>query len=135
MVKVGSRRFGLVIDDILTTEEIVVKPMHTAVKRLACFSARDHTGRRPRCTHPQRRGPRAHADVCFDLGEEAGTSLGLNRQQESQAVLLFRHGPSEQFAAPLSLIRRVERVRMDQVERIGDREFLSGRRPDRCAAA
>ena len=59
------------------------------------------------------------------MGEEAGASLGLNRQQESQAVLLFRHGPSEQFAAPLSLIRRVERVRMDQVERIGDREFLT----------
>ena len=40
-------------------------------------------------------------------------------------MLLFRFGPREQFAAPLALIRRVERVRMDRVERVGDREFLT----------
>jgi two-component system, chemotaxis family, sensor kinase CheA len=127
VVKVGSRRFGLVIDDILTTEEIVVKPMHTAVKPLACFSGATILGDGRVALILSVEGLARHADVCFDLGEEtsAGAALGLSRQQESQAVLLFRHGPSEQFAAPLALIRRVERVRMDQVERVGDREFLT----------
>ncbi len=126
VVKVGSRRFGLVIDDILTTEEIVVKPMHTAVKPLACFSGATILGDGHVALILSVEGLARHADVCFDLGEETSAgAAGLSRPQESQAVLLFRYGPSEQFAAPLSLIRRVERVRMDQVERIGDREFLT----------
>ena len=40
VVKVGARRFGLVVDEILKNEEIVVKPMHSLLKPLTCFSAR-----------------------------------------------------------------------------------------------
>ena len=40
VVKVGARRFGLVVDEILKNEEIVVKPMHGLLKPLTCFSAR-----------------------------------------------------------------------------------------------
>ncbi len=34
VVKVGSQRFGLIVDRVLGTEEIVVKPMHPAMKAL-----------------------------------------------------------------------------------------------------
>ena len=38
VVKAGSRRYGIVVDEILNSEEIVVKPMHGSLKPLACFS-------------------------------------------------------------------------------------------------
>ena len=38
VVKAGSRRFGIVVDEILKSEEIVVKPMHGSLKPLSCFS-------------------------------------------------------------------------------------------------
>ena len=126
VVKVGSRRFGLVVDDILATEEIVVKPMHAAVKPLACFSGATILGDGRVALILGVEGVARHAGVRFDAEEDAGaTARAAARPPESQAVLLFRHGPREQFAAPLALIRRVERVRMDRVERIGDREFLT----------
>ncbi len=126
VVKVGSRRFGLVVDDILATEEIVVKPMHAAVKPLACFSGATILGDGRVALILSVEGVARHAGVRFDLGEEAAvTARDGDRPPEAQAVLLFRCGPREQFAAPLALIRRVERIRMDRVERIGDRELLT----------
>jgi two-component system chemotaxis sensor kinase CheA len=42
---------------------------------------------------------------------------------ESQAALLFRYGPDEQFAVPLATIRRIETVRMNRIERVGEQEL------------
>ena len=126
MVKVGSRRFGLVVDDILATEEIVVKPMHAAVKPLVCFSGATILGDGRVALILSVEGVARHAGVRFDPTEESAVAeRDGDRPPEAQAVLLFRHGPREQFAAPLALIRRVERIRMDRIERIGDREFLT----------
>ncbi len=126
VVKVGSRRFGLVVDDILTTEEIVVKPMHAAVKPLACFSGATILGDGRVALILSADGVARHAGVRFEPTEDAAPdAVVADRPPEAQAVLLFRGGPREQFAAPLALIRRVERVRMDHVERVGDREFLT----------
>ena len=126
VVKVGPRRFGLIVDDILATEEIVVKPMHSAVKPLTCFSGATILGDGRVALILSVEGVARQAGVRFDLAEAGGaTARGADRPPEAQAVLLFRHGPREHFAAPLALIRRVERVRMDRVERVGDREFLT----------
>ena len=126
VVKVGSRRYGLVVDDILATEEIVVKPVHAAVKPLACFSGATILGDGRVALILGVEGIARHAGVHFDPGEDAGVAAGgVNRPPEVQAVLLFRHGPCEQFAAPLAMVRRIEHVRMDRVEHIGDREFLT----------
>ena len=38
VVKAGQRRYGLIVDQILNPEEVVVKPMHGALKALGCFS-------------------------------------------------------------------------------------------------
>ncbi len=125
VVKVGSRRFGLVVDDILATEEIVVKPMHAAVKPLACFSGATILGDGRVALILNVEGVARHAGVRFDSAERAVDAAGVNRPPELQALLLFRCGPHEQFGAPLAQIRRVERVRMDRIERVGDREFLT----------
>ena len=36
VVKIGLRRFGLIVDRVIGTEEIVVKPMHPTLKGLRC---------------------------------------------------------------------------------------------------
>ncbi|MFC1746559.1 chemotaxis protein CheA [Candidatus Riflebacteria bacterium] len=38
VIKVGINRFGLIVDEIIGTEEIVVKPMHHLVSALTCYS-------------------------------------------------------------------------------------------------
>ena len=38
VVKTGNKKFGIVIDDILNSEEIVIKPLHSALVNIPCAS-------------------------------------------------------------------------------------------------
>jgi two-component system chemotaxis sensor kinase CheA len=126
VVKVGAQRFGLVVEEVLRTEEIVVKPMHQAMKPLACFAGATILGDGRVALILSVEGIARHAGVAFEIGaEHAQPDRGETVGVETQSVLLFQYGPQEQFALPLPLIRRIVLVQMDRVERVGDREFLT----------
>lgn len=125
VAKVGSRRFGLVVDNILNTEEVVVKPLHAALKGLACFAGATIRGDGRVALILSMEGVARHAGVRFDDVKEAAAADGDGRGPESQAMLLFRYGPREQFAVPLALVRRIEMVSPGRIERVGEREFLT----------
>jgi two-component system chemotaxis sensor kinase CheA len=125
VARVGSRRFGLAVDDILNTEEVVVKPMHSVLKPLACFAGATIRGDGRVALILSMEGIARHAGVRFDLTSEADTAADDGLRPEAQAMLLFRCGPREQFAVPLSLVRRIEMVHTDRIERVGEREFVT----------
>lgn len=126
VVKAGSQRFGLIVDDILTTEEVVVKPVHAILKPLAAFSGATILGDGRVALILSIEGVARHAGVTFDVNEEQPLiERNYGPSAESQAVLLFRYGPDEQFAVPLATIRRIETVRMERVERVGEQEFVT----------
>jgi two-component system chemotaxis sensor kinase CheA len=124
VLKVGSRRFGLVVDGILNTEEIVVKPLHPALKSLTIYAGATVLGDGRSALILSAEGIARHAGVSWDVEPPGAASEGV-RRAESQTVLLFRHGPREQFAVPLAMIRRIETVPADRIERVGDREFVA----------
>jgi two-component system chemotaxis sensor kinase CheA len=123
VVKVGAQRFGLVVDQLLDTEEIVVKPMHPALRSLRCFCGATIRGDGRVALILDIEGIARYARIAADRGrpevaaaEEAG---------EHQEILVFRHGPREQFAVPLAMVRRIEEVRLSALERVGNREYLT----------
>jgi two-component system chemotaxis sensor kinase CheA len=125
VAKVGSRRFGLVVDDILNTEEVVVKPLHAALKPLACFAGATIRGDGRVALILSMEGVARHAGVRFDDVKEPAAADGDGRGPETQAMLLFKSGPREQFAVPLALVRRIEMVSPGRIERVGEQEFLT----------
>jgi two-component system chemotaxis sensor kinase CheA len=126
VVKVGSQRFGLIVDTILTTEEIVVKPMHATMKGLASFSGATIMGDGRVALILSIEGIARHAGVSFEVGQEqAVTAPDQLSRNETQTVLLFKYGPQEQFAVPLAMIRGIEMVRTSKIEHVGTREFLT----------
>jgi two-component system chemotaxis sensor kinase CheA len=127
VAKVGSRRFGLVVDDILDTEEIVVKPLHAALKALPVYSGATVLGDGRAALILSAEGIARHAGVAWEGAARPGADGGPDgaARAESQTVLLFRYGPHEQLAVPLALIRRIEMVQAGRIERVGDREFVA----------
>jgi len=128
VVKVGERRFGLVVDEILTNEEIVVKPMHSLLRPLACFSGATILGDGRVALILNMEGIAQHAAVRFGAAGDqrggqrlpaAGTQLA-----ETTPALLFRCGPQEQFAVPLAMIRRLVMIDPGRIERVGLREYI-----------
>jgi two-component system chemotaxis sensor kinase CheA len=126
VVKVGSRRIGLVVDDILNAEEIVVKPLHTVLKTLSIYSGATVLGDGRAALILGAEGIARHVGVSWEAAARSESDTHDEAvRAESQTVLLFRYGPREQLAAPLGLIRRIELVEPGRIERVGDREFVS----------
>ncbi|MEW6671279.1 MAG: chemotaxis protein CheA [Thermodesulfobacteriota bacterium] len=118
-------RYGLIVDGILGTEEIVVKPMHRALKSLAIYAGATIMGNGKVALILDVEGIARHAETMLDL---AATTTDIEPgpdKRELQRVLLFRSGPKEQYALPVAQIRRIEKVALSAVERIGEREYIT----------
>lgn len=127
VVRVGSSRMGLIVDHVLGTEEIVVKPMHSALKKLDCYTGATVMGDGRVALILNVDGIAEHAGISAarDAEHEAAISEVSGRLDETQSVLLFRSGAKEQFAVALPLVRRLERIRREDFEEAGDREFIN----------
>jgi len=90
VLRAGSSRYGLIVDRILGIEEIVLKPMHWAVKSLEIFSGATIMGNGRVLLILDVEGVARHAETMLDLAVTAeDIDKGLD-SQESQHVLLFR---------------------------------------------
>ncbi len=125
VVKVGARRFGLIVDEILKNEEIVVKPMHSLMKPLAAFSGATILGDGRVALILNMEGLAQHAGIRFGTHMEQRPSVAAYRPAEATAALLFKYGAQEQFAVPLAMIRRLVMIDRNRIERVGQREFVT----------
>ncbi len=124
VVRTGNRRFGLIIDRVLGTEDIVVKAIHPVLAGLRIYSGLTVMGDGGVVLILDMEGICHHAGLRFHAPEQT-ESEESGRIAEVQTVLLFKNGLSEQFALALPLIRRVERIAAADIEKVGEREFVT----------
>jgi two-component system chemotaxis sensor kinase CheA len=127
VVKIGVKRFGLIVDRVIGTEEIVVKPMHSAIKNLDIYSGATVMGDGKVALILDIEGIARHTriELNSNLDEESANQTKEIVARETQTVLLIQSGKTEQFAIPLPLVRRIEKISVDQIERIGNKEFIT----------
>lgn len=129
VVKDRRRRFGLVVDRVLDTEEIVVKPLSSYLKAARCYSGATIMGDGKLALILDVPGIAELAGMALkDVEAEVSVQKKPEAMQgEPQSVLLFRSGGHELFGVHLELLVRVEKIRADRLERIGDKEFVTYR--------
>ncbi|MCF6268245.1 MAG: hybrid sensor histidine kinase/response regulator [Melioribacteraceae bacterium] len=127
VLKVGTLKFGLIVDEVVGTEEIVVKPMHSINKSISIYTGATIMGDGSVALILDADGIAKHTGVTTELAEEEDVALTMKNYQhvESQTILLFKNGAEEQFAVALPLIRRIEKIRMKDIEQIGHKEFIT----------
>ncbi len=129
VLKTGENRYGLVVDEVLDSEEVVVKQLPISLKESHCYAGATIMGDGSVAMILDILGIADAAGLRFtDLAKAVGTdehSDSYLDRTESQTLLLFRTAPDgERFALNLSLISRIEKVAMTDVQRVGNREFL-----------
>ena len=128
VVKIGTKRFGIIVDRVIGTEEIVVKPMHSATKILNIYSGATVMGDGRVALILDIEGIARHEKIRHSKElEEELTGEGKtidNVKIEKQTVLLLKSGPNEQFAVPLPLIKRIERINVSHIEKVGQKEMI-----------
>ncbi|MFC1516446.1 chemotaxis protein CheW [Thermodesulfobacteriota bacterium] len=125
VLKAGNSRYGLIVDEILGTEEIVVKPMHWAVKSLGIYSGATIMGNGKGALILDVEGIARHTGIMLDIDMTAVDEDKRIRDEDLQTVLLFKSGEKEQFAMALPLIRRIEPISMSHIEQVGEKEYIT----------
>lgn len=120
IVAAGDQRFGLVVDDILDTEEIVVKPLSRHLRSLAYYAGATIRGDGRICLILDMPGiMRAGRITTIDRAAQQDDTEFVDTDR-FQEFLVFDLGNDEQFALPLLLVNRVEQHPARNLSRINN---------------
>jgi two-component system, chemotaxis family, sensor kinase CheA len=131
VTQVGSQTFGIVVDGVFHTEEIVVKPMSTKLRHIAMFSGNTILGDGSVIMIIDPNG------IARSVGSSAAaTAHGASAEEEDEhhvqvedttSMLVFRAGSPEPKAVPLSLVTRLEEVDAKKIEHSNGRYLVQYR--------
>jgi two-component system chemotaxis sensor kinase CheA len=129
VLQAEDRQFGLVVDGINDTQEIVVKPLGKQLKGLTVYAGATIMGD----------GKVALILDVLGIGQRSGV-LAQSREQtrsatehkaqsaiDQQRLLLFCAGSFERLAVPLSLVARLEEFPRSSIEHAGGRQVVQYR--------
>lgn len=130
VVDTGQTRFGLVVDALHDSEEIVVKPLGRHHKNCRKLAGATILGD-------------GHVALILDIAGIAGdenlrgdeeiqdknaeANASNSKKEEMQSLLFFKNNAKDSFVVPMDIIARIERVRVDQIDTVGGREVLQYR--------
>lgn len=127
VVQADQQRFGLLVDRVLTTEEIVVTPLAARLKAIGVYSGATvlGDGRVALILDVQAIARRAITRDS-ELSTRDANAASVTRAEVEQ-VLVAGIGGGRRVAMPLASVARLEHVRAEQVELVGGREVVQYR--------
>lgn len=133
VVSTGAMKYGLVVDNLHDSEEIVVKPLGRDLKKCKGYAGATIMGD----------GRVALILDVSNLAQMAGLStvegtvraaqvaeaerVSIRAGYDKQSLLLFRSAEDEQFAAPLNLVERIEKIKLTDIEHVGGKKVIKYR--------
>jgi len=125
----GGRNVGLVVDNVLDTEEIVVKPLSDSLRNVSAYSGATILGDGSVIMILDPNGlageivSAMEEDAAYDMSSASVTEI----DQQTQRLLLVRAGGEEPKAVPLALVTRLEEFDPDTIEATNDRQVVQYR--------
>jgi two-component system chemotaxis sensor kinase CheA len=130
VTRVGAQTFGVVVDSVFHTEEIVVKPMATKLRHIGMFSGNTILGDGSviMIIDPNGVSQEIGASVAGAVAAHADTEAEQRTAVENMvSLLVFRAGSPEPKAVPLSLVTRLEEIDCKKIELSNGRHMVQYR--------
>lgn len=133
IVSNGIMKYGLVVDQLLDSEEIVVKPLGQHLKSCTIYAGATILGDgRISLILDVANIAVAAGLTSVDESDRAHeitrkTASDAIAERERQALLVFRSNTEEQFAVPLNQVIRIEKIKKSQIEEIGGKRVIQYR--------
>jgi two-component system chemotaxis sensor kinase CheA len=122
VLQADERTFGLVVDEIRDTEEIVVKPLWKRLKSLSCYAGATVMGD----------GRVALILDSMGLGQQVGLvaesrqqhtlaqqAVAAEKARQEELILLCQLGGAGRLAIPLAKVARLEELPRSRIEQVG----------------
>lgn len=119
VIQVGTSLFGLLVDKVFRTEEIVVKPLSSVLRHVTMFSGNTILGDGSviMIIDPNAVGAMVGTVDAKAAQAHKATVDKAEANEGRTALLLFRAGSQTLKAVPLSLITRLEEISVEAIER------------------
>jgi two-component system chemotaxis sensor kinase CheA len=131
VLQADEQQFGLIVDEITDTEEIVVKPLGKQLKGISAYSGATimGDGRVALILDVSGLAQRARviAEAHESAHEEARGQAGAEQVRDEHALLLAENGLEGRVAIPLSMVARLEEFPRTVVEHAGTQEVMQYR--------
>ena len=129
VTQVGSQTFGIVVDAVFHTEEIVVKPMSSKLRHIAMFSGNTILGDGSviMIIDPNGVAQALGSTVTSQMAHVDAGAKPASSDEQSTSLLLFRAGSAQQKAVPLSLVTRLEEIDARKIEMSNGRHMVQYR--------
>jgi two-component system chemotaxis sensor kinase CheA len=130
VTQVGTYTFGIIVDRVFDTEEIVVKPVAPILRDISMFSGNTILGDGSVIMILDPNGIAAgtgEIGVSDSAKVAAEAAAKAGRRDDLTSLLLFRAGGGAPKAVPLALIARLEEIDLAQVEYSHDRPVVQYR--------
>jgi len=131
VVTTGTFEYGLVVDELHDSIEIVVKPLGRQLKHLREYAGATIMGNGKVALILDIDGLARVASLTSMSGTSRAMELAEEAQREKyqdlQSFLLFRNGPKEQCAVSLDLVKRIEHVKALEIEIAAGRRVMQYR--------
>ena len=124
LVDTGAFEYGLVVDDLHDTVEIVVKPMGRHLQGLREYAGATILGDGQVAVILDVAGLAQRAGLSRATAASVTAQCAEDTSGEIHSLLLFQNAPNEHCAVPIELVTRVARVRSAQVEHLGGRRTM-----------
>lgn len=132
--RIGGNKFGMIVDELFDTEEIVVKPLSSFLKHSACFSGATILGDGRVITILDMAGVAEAANLHFsDVEAEEQRRREEEAKREARAraarrsVIIFNASSDEYFAVAQDTVLRLERLKVSDIKLVGNQEYLEYR--------
>lgn len=119
VTQVGTYTFGIIVNRVFDTEEIVVKPVAPILRHINMFSGNTILGDGSVIMILDPNG------IAGSTGEMVGSSQATTEtattrdthEEDRQSLLVFRAGGNDLKAVPLALVARLEEIDIAEIER------------------
>jgi two-component system, chemotaxis family, sensor kinase CheA len=129
VLQVEGRRFGLVVDRVLNTDEIVVKPLSSRLKDIGVYAGATILGDGAVALILDVTSLARRASLAVDAVQRTEPADGGAEAVSAQTTgrLLITGVGDRRVAIPLDMVTRLEEFAADRIERIGSREVVQYR--------
>jgi two-component system, chemotaxis family, sensor kinase CheA len=129
VTQVGSQTFGIVVDGVFHTEEIVVKPMSSRLRHIAMFCGNTILGDGSVILIIDPNGVVQTIGMAEATRQIAGEDRGaaVTEEAATESMLVFRAGSPNPMAVPLSLVTRLEEIDAKTIEMSSGRPLVQYR--------
>ncbi|MBF0241602.1 MAG: chemotaxis protein CheW [Desulfamplus sp.] len=132
VVSAGVHKYGLVVDELKDSEEIVVKPLGRHLKKCSGYAGATIMGDGKVALILDVSNLAQMAELTT-MAEAERTAKAARAAEEARdkakdkaSLLLFKNGP-EHCAAPLNLVERIERIPVSSIERVSGKKVVQYR--------